>query len=504
MKPTRLIMILCTLLAMGSATAAEATQLGSPFMSGMVLQRDKPIRIWGWSKAGEAITVQLANQRATATADAEGKWMATLKPMPAGGPCEMTVTGIDEPLTDIMLGDIWLCSGQSNMDMGLNALNGTHPFRPKTRAPEHLARANQPNLRLYFAPERFATAPADRFPASTEHAEGKWLHCTPDNVQKSGWGGFSAVGFYFGLYVQPYAKVTIGLIQASSGGTAAEAWTSPAGTATLKHPPICPPQAEALAAVKGTNKAPALNSVNTCYNSAIHPLTPLAIKGILWYQGENNSSDWQYEEKLTTLIADWRRAFADPDLPFYIVQLCNYEAPYSNPTQFPSARDAQLRTHQKVPHTGLVVTMDLFDWEDRDNIHPTNKWEIGRRLSLLARRDLYGETDLVASGPTYRSMSVAGGKAIVHFDNLGGGLWCPEPWVRGFIIAGADGIFQPAQARIVGDTVEVSSNAVKEPRFVRYGWDNFIETNLYNLGGLPAGPFRTDTWKPGVRHDFSN
>jgi sialate O-acetylesterase len=312
------------------------------------------------------------------------------------------------------------------------------------------------------------------------------------------------VGFYFGLNVQPYAGVTIGLIQTSSGGTAAEAWTSPTGTATLENKPICPTQAEALEAVKGTTKQPALNSVNTCYNSAIHPLTPLAIKGILWYQGEANSSDWHYEEKLTALIADWRRAFDDATLPFYIVQLCNWRNLIANPTSFPSARDAQLRAHQKVPYTGLVVTMDLFDWEDRDNIHPTNKWEVGRRLSLLARRDLYGEPELVASGPTFKSMTREDGKAVIHFDNLGGGLWCPEEWIRGFVIAGPDGIFHPARASIVGDTVEVFSHTVKDPMFVRFGWDNFIETDLYNRGGLPAGPFRTDDWQPGVRHESAN
>jgi len=368
-----------------------------------------------------------------------------------------------------------------------------------------VARANQPNIRIFYAPGRFATTPDVRYPAAKpDDASGTWLHCTPDNVLKVGWGGFSAVAFYFGLYVQPYAGVTIGLIQASSGGTAAEAWTSPVGTASLKHAPICPTQDEALAAVKGTNRQPSLNSVNACYNSMIHPLTPLGIKGVLWYQGESNSGDWHYEEKLTTLIADWRRAFDDDALPFYIVQLCNYKNHYANPTGFPSARDAQWRTHQKVPNTGLVVTMDLFDWEDKDNIHPTNKWEIGRRLSLLARRDIYGETELVASGPTYKSMSLEKGKAILHFDDLGGGLWCPESRVRGFIIAGPDRIFHPARAEIKGDTVEVSSQAVADPRYVRFGWDNFIETNLYNLGGLPAGPFRTDGWKPGVTHDFSD
>jgi sialate O-acetylesterase len=477
-------------------------------MSGMVLQREKPIRIWGWAEAGESITVKLGKASATAQAGAKGKWMLTLKAMPAGGPYEMTVTGVAKPLSDIMLGDLWICAGQSNMQMGLNLLNGFHPHRPATRGPEHLARANQPKLRLFCAPRRFTETPDDRFPPQQPdkrgkmpaYITGKWLPCTPENALKGGpWGGFSAVGFYFGLYVQPHTKVTIGLIQAASGGTAAEAWTSATGTAALKNKPICPTAAEALKAVKGTKKAPALNSVNTCYNSVVHPLTPLAIKGILWYQGENNSKDWHYEEKLTTLINDWRRAFDDTTLPFYIVQLCNWKNLAANPTQFPSARDAQLRTHRKVPNTGLVVTMDLFDWEDQNNIHPTNKWEIGRRLSLLARRDCYGETDLVASGPTYKSMTMEKGKATLRFDNLGGGLWCPERFIKGFTVAGENGIFYPARGEIKGDTVVVTCHATKGPKVVRFGWDNFMETNLYNLGGLPAGPFRTDDWKPGTR-----
>ncbi|MBF0243906.1 MAG: hypothetical protein HQL31_01370 [Planctomycetes bacterium] len=510
-----MVLLLAGISLLSLALAADSTIMGSPFTDNMVLQRDQPLKIWGWSAPGKTITVSLAGQAVGATADKAGYWLAVLKPLAAGGPYEMTITGREAPITNILLGDVWVCSGQSNMQFGLNLMNGFHPFREGTRAPEHVARAQQPGIRLFCAPIRFATEPDNRYPEPEKPSKGgkavtsagQWLPCTPENALIVGpWGGFSAVAFYFGLELQRSTDIPIGLIQAASGGTSAEAWTSPEGIARLSNPPICPTQEEVLKKNPSALTKPTggdLNSVSTCYNAVIHPLVPLSLKGVIWYQGENNSGDWHYDEKLSNLIADWRTQFNSPDLPFGIVQLCNYENLYSNPTQFASARDAQLRVHQETPNTGLVVTMDLYDWRDKDNIHPTRKEEVGRRLALWALRDCYGRKDVIASGPTFKAMTIEKSRAILTFDNLGGGLWSPESWMAGFTIAGPDGIFFPARATIKGDTVEVSANNIKAPRYVRYGWDNFMECTLYNNAGLPASPFRTDKWKPGVRHDFA-
>lgn len=473
--------------------SGNAVSLGTPFTDHMVLQRDRPAPVWGWASPGAKVTVAFAGQSKTATAGADGKWFLTLDPL-AGTfePRELSVRSERGAIsiTNVVVGDVWICSGQSNMEMGLNLLNMANPrlsaLRPQT-SPEHLARATQPGLRLFTAPKQFVTEPAARYLQNDRpNSLGLWKPCTIENAANCGiWWGFSALAFYFGLEIQPRAGVPVGLMVVAHGGTVAEAWMSPAAVKTLKHKLQCPPQADA----KGE-----LNSTSACYNGLLHPLLPMAVRGTIWYQGENNGNgDYHYAETLETLIADWRAGFGRPDMPFYIVQICSWDG---SGTTWPEVREAQLRTHQRVKNTGLVVTTDLYEWTAPGEIHPTRKQEVGRRLALWALRDVYGAKDIEPSGPIYREMKIEGNKVRLFFDHAAGGLILPGGYpsnqLKDFMIAGKDREFQDAVAVVDGETVVVSSEDVREPCYVRYGWLNFIPFSFYNLAGLPASPFRTD------------
>ncbi len=494
--------------APGRAGEGAGVTLAEPFTDHMVLQRGRRVPVWGWADPGEEVTVAFNGQTKAVTAGEDGRWRIDLEPMEAGGPYEMRIKGVEKPLREVMVGDVWLCSGQSNMEMGLDKMNGAPPFRT-FHAPEDLARANQPHLRLFCAPKQFVADPQERYPEpdpKSDRIHGRWVPCTIENAMACGhWGGFSGLAFYFGLEIQPRADVTIGLVQAASGGTAAEAWMSPEAAASLKHPAACPTFAEAKKRFPGKRqRGRRFDSISTCYNSQVHPLVPFAFRGVLWNQGGSNSGDWHYDQKLATLIRDWRERFEYPHMPFYIVQLCSFKNYLGNPTARPAVRDGQLKTHQRVPQTGLTVTLDLFDWHEPNDVHPPDKKEVARRLALWARRDCYGEADLEPSGPIFREMKLEKNKARLFFDHLGGGLVCPSHRLQGFTIAGAERRFHPARAEIDGDTVIVWSNDVDEPRYVRYGWDVFAFCTLYNRAGLPASPFRTDDWEAGVYHDESD
>ena len=489
-----------------AAKGADAVTLGQPFTDHMVVQRDRPVPIWGWAAPNTKVTVTFNKQTRTATAGKDGAWRVDLAPMPAGGPFEMAVSGIAEPLRDIMIGDVWICSGQSNMEMGLNLLNGANPkVAPLWTSPEHLARANQPGLRLFCAPPQFVTEPATRYLENDRPAYlGCWKPCTIENATHAGiWYGFSAVAFYFGLEIQSQAGVTVGLVVAAHGGTAAEAWMSPSAVKALPHKPHCLTLEDALKANPKGN----LNSTSACYNGILHPLLPMAVRGVIWSQGEHNADgDWNYAETLAALIADWRAEFYQPDMPFYIVQLCSMKGYLGNPTTWPAAREAQLQVHQRVKNTGLVVTTDLYNWNAPGDIHPCNKQEVGRRLALWALRDCYGKQTIEPSGPIYREMKIEGDTVRLFFDHTAGGLICPgrnpdNKRLDGFMVAGEDRQFRNANAVVDGETVVVSANGLRAPRYVRYGWDIFIPFSFYNLAGLPASPFRTDNWKPGVYPD---
>jgi sialate O-acetylesterase len=488
----------------------------------MVIQQDKPVAVWGWAGPGEQVTVDLSGQKKTVKANADGKWQVTLDPLKAGdgAPLELTVSGEKGPaiiVKDILVGEVWLCSGQSNMEWSLESTSSPIP---------EILRADHPRLRLFLVPRRTADRPQDDVKA-------KWSACTPESVRS-----FSAVAYYFGLELHQKLGVPVGLIESAWGGTDIEPWTPPAGfSAVPEVRPLLDNQdskyGEYRSAMKkalplwatwirDTQKALAANAVlppmpgldefpenpfenpqapTTLYNGMIHPLTSFAIRGAIWYQGENNRNDGLfYEKKMEAMIRGWREVWRLGDFPFYYVQLAPFNYAYNRETpdgdvpdflRLPLIWEAQANI-LRLPNTGMAVVADITDLND---IHPRNKKDVGLRLALWARARTYGEKDLVPSGPLYKFMSVEGDGIRIAFDYVGGGLISNDGQpLRWFEIAGDDHVFYKAGAEIAGDTVIVRSPQVPAPKAVRFGWHQLAVPNLANREGLPASPFRTDRW----------
>lgn len=459
------------------------------FANDMVLQRGMEDPIWGWTEAGKTVTVSMNGKTATATADKDGKWIAKIGPFEAGGPFDLTISGPqDVKLTNVLVGDVWICSGQSNMEMGLgNGYDKDH----------EIASADHPQIRLFTVPKYVAYTPQSVFGTAPHPDEAKWLLCTPKNIMVGDWAGFSAVGYYFGRDLNEKLHVPIGLVHTSWGGTICEAWVSAPALekmsdfrdAVEKVEKSGAPQTSADARPNRGNP----NVPTVLYNGMIAPLEPMAIKGAIWYQGESNSGRAaQYRTLLPTMIRDWRSRFTGGDFPFLIVQLASFMRPSAEPqdSQWAELREAQAFAADTVGHSAIAVTLDLGNAMD---IHPKNKQEVGARLALDALALGYGQ-EIEYSGPVYKEMSVDGNKVTLKFDHLGGGL--ASTGLAGFAIAGEDNKFHWADAKIDHDTVIVSSKQVEHPTAVRYGWANNADlANLYNKAGLPAVPFRTDAPK---------
>ncbi len=460
-----------------AAAAPAAVRLPAIFGDNMVLQRGQPIPVWGWAEKGEEITVALGGQTLTAKAGDDGRWKVTVAKLdsqmtevavknPPGDtryiwiptPLTMTVKGsFGNMLTfrNVLVGEVWVCSGQSNMEMGVAGCN---------HAKEEIAAANYPDIRLFAVAKVKASQPVT-------DVQGAWTPCGPGNV-----GGFSAAAYFFGRQLYKELNVPVGLIDTSWSGTPAEFWTS--CQSLEAHPAL----------------RPLVQGESSClYNSMIAPLLPYAIRGAIWYQGEANvDRAYQYRTLLPAMIANWRAGWGQGDFPFGIVQLAPFRYGGQNPANCAELWEAQLMTAKSVPNTGLAVTMDVGDPTD---IHPKNKQEVGRRLALWALAKVYGRK-LVYSGPVYRSMAVEGNKIRLRFDHLGGGLIAADGKpLTDFTIAGADRKFVPAVATIDGGTIVVRADKITRPVAVRYAWRDDAAPNLANKEGLPASPFRTDTWK---------
>jgi sialate O-acetylesterase len=471
----------------------------------MVLQRETPLPIWGWADPGEQVTVTFRDTTMTATADAGGNWGVKLPPVPASNsPSIMTISGKNTiKLLNILIGEVWVGSGQSNMQW---------PVSAATNAAEEMVAANYPQIRLFLVP----LVPSGT-PAKTVNAH--WTPCSPRAVPE-----FSAVLYFFGRELHKRLDVPIGLISTSWGGTRIEPWIPPEGLSSLKELKSewdAVAQAESsyqavraghLKAIRAWMEAAEsaaasgqdfldppefpihpLNSSGKAtglYNGMIHPLVPFAIRGAIWYQGEaNRGQGMHYLDLMRGLIQGWRSVWGEGEFPFLYVQLAPFRYPLSE-TVLPEIWEAQTAA-LSIPNTGMAVTTDIATIE---NIHPTNKQEVGRRLSLWALAKTYGQ-DLVYSGPLYDSMTVEGDKIRIKFKYAGGGLLArdgkPLTW---FSIAGSDKQFCPAAATIEGDTVLVQSPKVGMPVAVRFGWNQIAEPNLCSKTGLPASPFRTDQW----------
>ena len=449
-KWTLFVMLLVGVACRPGQALAEV-KLHGLFTEGMVLQQGTKVPVWGTAADDEKVTVKIQDQEVSTTAK-NGKWRVDLNKLKPGGPYEMTVKGTNTiQFKGVLVGEVWVCSGQSNMEWPM-----TLSRNPK----EDIAKSKNPNIRLFFTPKTPNNTP------QTELGKWKgpttWLPCGPDTVPN-----FSAVGYFFGRDLQKAREVPVGLIQSAWGGTPAEAWTS---KEVLENTP-------GLKGLKGSN----------LYNGMVAPLMPFAIKGVIWYQGESNAGQaHQYRTLFPAMIKNWRDDWKQGDFAFLFVQLAPWDVP-KEPT-WAELREAQLLTAQKVRNTAMAVITDVGDPKD---IHPKDKDPVGARLALCAQAIAYGEK-ITYSGPEYSGMKIEKNKAILSFKHVGKGLLAKGGPLTGFTIAGADKKFVKADAVIEEDKVIVSSPMVEAPVAVRFGWHNHPIVNLWNRDGLPATPFRTD------------
>lgn len=518
----RIALLAVFALAAGVLTSPAAEKLAGIFADNLVLQRDRPVPVWGEAENGQEIKVTFGNQMKTTTADKTGRWMVELDPMPANkSPQVLEVVGATtQTAKNVIVGDVWICAGQSNMSWFLqDALNGK----------EEMAAANFPHLRFLRVSQTISP-----FPLQDASSRIEWGVCSPVTDRMF----MSAVGYFFAREILKEVDVPIGLIGANLGGTCIETWipfsgfhnapelskvAAPEYRKFLQQLKEWLPSAEsALAASEEPSGLP-FNAIGTedyqqpskCFNGMVNPLIPFAIRGVIWYQGEGNGGEGEsYFHKMTALIKGWRELWSQRgpslrgkyDFPFYFVQLANFQKSDPNKPEggdtWTRLREAQLKS-LSLPNTGMAVTIDIGE---ADSVHPRNKQDVGKRLALWALAKDYGK-DVTYSGPLYKSNAVEGETVRIQFDHVGDGLCVgekhgldptavlPEGKLKWFAIAGEDRKWYWADAVIDGDSVVVSHPAVKKPVAVRYAFAfNPDGANFYNKNGLPASPFRTDEW----------
>ncbi len=506
------------LLSLLFATAHADVHLASPFGEHMVLQQGTAVPVWGTADAGEKITVTFLKQKLSATADASGAWRINLSKLTYGGPFTLTVSGKNTvSLTDVYVGEVWLCSGQSNMDM--TVAREDRYWCGVINEKEEVAAANYPTIRVFdvdFTPNENVQ----------QEVKGKWEVVSPQTV-----GHLSAAGYFFARDLQQKLHVPVGLITTAFGASTAEAWIRK--EALQQHPAFTylldtfqhkldryhadtagqRKYAEAFAKWKvdaakakaegkdelrgprNTNPAQDQHNPYVLWNGMVAPLVPFAIKGALWYQGESNGPTARiYGDIMQTLITDWRTQWKQGDFPFIYVQLANHQALVTAPVkddQMVTVRDAQLH-NLSIPNTAMIVAIDNADPKDPGNIHPKNKQAIGQRLALAAEAIAYKQA-LVYSGPVFDKMRVEESKVRLYFKDAGSGLLLKvDSVLTGFAIAGADKKFVHADAVVDGNTVVVWNKDISSPVAVRYAWAKNPPASLYNKEGLPASPFKTD------------
>jgi len=530
-KRASLFFTIICLSAVFAHDASAEVRLPAIISDNMVLQQGMKLPIWGWANPGETVTVTIGSQKKHANADAKGQWRVVLDSFVSCGTHTMTVSG-DNTLTvrNILVGEVWVCSGQSNMDFSLNGVRN---------AKEEMAEANDPEIRLFQVEHKVAKT-------LLSDCQGRWEICTPASVAH-----FSAVGYLFGRDLHIARNMPVGLIQTSYGGSTIEAWmrrevleADSANKPLLEYwqnllfrwaateqqaayeKTLAQWTSQAEEAKKYGKQAPprpaqpseSVHQPCVLYNAMVAPLLQYGIKGVVWYQGEANTSglrnfsDWykdksstdvahadRYQDLLTVLIDNWRKDWGEGDFTFLIVQLPNCGQPAQAKTPRDSnwgrLREAQLRTALSVPKTGIVFTVDTdFPPGDPDTGHPRHKQHVGQRLVLAARAIAYGEK-IECFGPIYDSMRIEGSKIRLKFKHADSGLVAKGGTLKWFTVASQDQKFFWADAIIDGETVVVSSASILEPVAVRYAWDiDPTGCNLYGKNGLPASPFRTDQW----------
>jgi len=505
---TGLLFTLCNLTLLRADVKPAAI-----FGDHMVLQQGMSVPVWGWADPGEQVTVTIAGQKQSATAGADRKWMVRLTNLRASSdPIEMTIAGKNTiRIVDILIGEVWLGSGQSNMDFVVSGDTAKYPgmaqrFAGIANEAEEIAAANCPTIREFRVPLKTSELPL-------EDVAGKWQVCTPETVP-----GFSAIGYLFARDLQKALHQPIGFITSAYGASCASAWVSKdvlesdarlkgimdgfaaqvaafksaAAAADSSPPPAGAAAAQAAGAPGGRGGGrgnPLTNQHNpyVLWNAMIKPIQPYAIKGVLWYQGESITEGLQlYPVVMEHVITSWRQQWRQDEFPFYFVQLAAQDADSNRP----EVREAQAQA-LSLPNTAMAVAMDIGE---KTNVHPKNKQDLCDRLARIARANVYGEK-IEYYGPMYDSMRVEGESVRVKFTHAGGGLVAKGGDLKWFQIAGADQNFVDAAAKIDGNTIVVTAPGVAAPVAVRYAWNRWPEgANLYNADGLPAPQFRSDDW----------
>jgi len=495
---------------LGAAVARAEVKVPALIGDNMVLQQGRKVSFWGTAAPGEKVTVTLGEQTVSTTADKAGQWQVELKPLAAGGPHEVKITGSNTiTLKNVLVGEVWVCSGQSNMNMPIDW--GVFGKWASPESTASLAKIDDPQLRMFLVSNNVANEPA-------ADVSGQWKIAKGHQVLK-----WSAVGYFFGVRLRRELGVPVGLMKTAVGGTIIESWTR--RQALLKVSPTYQRSIDqwnrkiaafdeaayeekvaawqkSAAKAKAAGKRPPRKPLpvtahnrnpGSLYNGMVAPLVPYAIRGFTWYQGESNARNASaYRKLFPAMIRDWRGQWGQGDVPFLFVQLANFRQRAGEPgdSQWAELREAQLMALSE-PNTAMAVAIDIGDAKD---IHPKNKQDVGKRLALGAMKLAYGR-DIVHSGPIYKSMKVTGSKVRLVFDHVGKGLVAKGGALKGFAIAGADKKFVWAEATIDAGAVVVSSDQVTEPKAVRYGWADNPDSTLYNVDGLPASPFRTDDWQ---------
>lgn len=433
----------------------------------MVLQRNAKAKLWGWTtNASEEIQLSTTwtDEVLTFKAD-QGYWEVEFPTPEAGGPYQIRIQAHETLiLKNIMIGEVWICSGQSNMEWT--------PMMGLDNAEEEIKEANFPDIRFFDVPRRKSEHPQDDIPAT-------WSECSPESMKN-----FSSVAYFFGRKLHKNLGIPIGLISSNWGGTNIEVWIP---KETLMEREML------VEAAKNVRRVPWWpEEVGVCYNAMIHPLIKFEISGALWYQGESNRSNaFSYYESFPLMIKQWRELW-QKEFPFYFVQIAPFNYKTEQNIDAAIVRDAQLATMQNLAGTGMAVTNDIGNLDD---IHPRNKQEVGRRLALWALAKTYGREDVSFSGPIYTSMELEKNSILLSFDHVGDGLMMKGDKLEEFYLAGSDQVFKEAEAVIVGNKVRVSHPDIKNPKAVRFAFSNRALPNLYNKAGLPASAFRTDDWE---------
>ncbi|WP_282160948.1 sialate O-acetylesterase [Ulvibacterium marinum] len=456
------LFILLIFLSSIHLSKAEVT-LPNIFSDNMVLQRNAEVAFWGWGNLNEEVTITTGwdQKQYTVKTALDTKWKVLVATPEAGGPFTITIKGDNEiVLQNILVGEVWLCSGQSNMEWSATTSAGID------NAEEEIKNANYPNIRLLTIPKRTSEFPQESVP-------GSWEVCTPDTMKD-----FSAVAYLFARRLQGELNVPIGLIDNAWGGTPAEVWTPVSVFENHKD------LKEAAKAVENNKWSPGFTAA--LYNAMVYPIVPFRIAGTIWYQGESNTANYStYAKLFSEMVASWRSAWGY-EFPFYYVQIAPYK--YGTEEVGVLIRDQQRRALKMIPNSGMVVTSDIATIDD---IHPPNKQDVGLRMANIALKEHYKEIEGVVHSPLFNTMSIQGKKVEVTFDNAEG-LFSKGKKITHFEIAGDDGQFYPAKAIIKNDRIILSSKEVKVPNKVRYAWNNIAEPNLFNGAGLPVSSFTSE------------